>query len=84
MIGQRLIPRLVQAGHVVGGLTRCLSLNWSVPFSPRVWRCAMDNPTGPAFTTSSNHRRNRGFISTEQPNAVEALGERTGVIVIVD
>ena len=56
-------------GNCLMGPMPGLSQNWSVPFSPRAALCcAMDNSTGPAPTTSSNHPRDLGFTSTELPN----------------
>ena len=45
---------------------------------------AMDSSTGPAPVTSSNNPRNLGFTLTGAERTVEALGEPTGVVVIVD
>ena len=62
-----------------------LSQNWSVPFSPRVVLCcAIDSSTGLARITSS-HPRGLGFTSTELPKrTVDALGEPTGIVIIID
>jgi hypothetical protein len=62
-----------------------LSQSWSVPFSPGAALCfAMDSSTGPAPVTSSNNPRNLGFTLTGAERTVEALGEPTGVVVIID
>ena len=48
-------------GNYLMGPMPKLSLNWSVPFSPRaVLCCAMDSSTGLARITSSNHPRASG------------------------
>ena len=61
-----------------------LSQNWSVPVSPRaVLCCAMDSSTGLARITSSNHP-NLGDNDRAADRTVEALGEPTGIVVIID
>ena len=79
VIGQRLIPRLVQAGHVVGGLTRSRSKTELLShLGAEPILCDVFDREALIQAVPRVH------IDRAAERTVEALGEPTGVVVIID
>lgn len=78
VIGQRLIPRLVRAGHVVGGMTR------SSGKTEALRRLGAVPILCDVFDREALIQAMRIHIDRAAERTVEALHEPTGVVVIVD